>query len=356
MTAIQAVSIPDYQERTDPKPHTVYQIVVVARIQPWSMWRRYSEFDDLHTDLIEATGSPPPASLPPKHSFSLFRSHNDKNLLEERRSGLETYLRAIVSAKDDQWREAVAFKQFLGIPIGKSQAPAPNPTHFSLMSWLDEHREIQSRLRDVRADINAREAFATQGDVNSSHKSNVAAKQKLAGVLARIGNLGIGLKELAMGGMSQGELQRRTGMVARLQDDCEKLGKMVTVARMTSTQPGTTSVNLAPSSDREALLGPQANKFTRVTRVFGAPSPPQETEVTRPLDNMGLLGHQQTQIDQQDQQLAQLTTILQRQRQLGSAIGAEISYQNELLDGLSNDVDRVGGKLVSTNRQLHRLG
>ncbi|KAF8922485.1 hypothetical protein CPB85DRAFT_1267797, partial [Mucidula mucida] len=133
MTAIQAVSIPDYQERTDPKPHTVYQIVVVL------------------------------------------------NLLEERRSGLETYLRAIVSAKDDQWREAVAFKQFLGIPIGKSQAPAPNPTHFSLMTWLDEHREIQSRLRDVRADINAREAFATQGDVNSSHKSNVAAKQKLAG-------------------------------------------------------------------------------------------------------------------------------------------------------------------------------
>ncbi|KAF9044774.1 hypothetical protein BDZ89DRAFT_1058874 [Hymenopellis radicata] len=211
------------------------------------------------------------------------------------------------------------------------------------MSWLDEHREIQSRLRDVRADINAREAFATQGDVNSSHKSNVAAKQKLAGVLARIGNLGTGLKELAMGGMSEGELQRRTDMVARLQDDCEKLGKMVTVARMTSSQPGTTAVNLAPSSDREALLGPQANKFTRVTRVFGAPSPPQETEVTRPLDNMGLLGHQQTQIGQQDQQLAQLTTILQRQRQLGSAIGAEIAFQNELLDGLSSDVDRVGG-------------
>ena len=156
--------------------------------------------------------------------------------------------------------------------------------------------------------------------------------------------------------MSEGETQRRTDMVARLQDDCEKLGKMVTIARMTSSRPedtSTTTMNVAPSSDREALLGSGGSAFTRVTRVFGKP---QETEVTRPLDNVGLHGLQQTQMQQQDDQLDQLTTILQRQRQLGGAIGAEISYQNELLDGLSNDVDRVGGRLVATNKQLHRLG
>ncbi|KAK0478448.1 syntaxin [Armillaria novae-zelandiae] len=343
MTAIQQVSIVDLQERSEPKPHTVYRIEIKAHIQSWSMWRRYSEFDDLHTDLVQATGTPPPAPLPPKHKFSLFRSRTDSQLLTERRAALEIYLRAIISARDDQWREAYPFKQFLGIPIGKAAA-AKNY----------EYQEIQTRLRDVRADINRREAFSTQGDVNASHKSNVSAKQKLAGVLARIGTLGKGLQELA------GRGHERTDMVARLQDDCEKLGKMVTVARMTSSRSGgggvPTTMSLSPSTDREALLGPAGNTFTRVTRVFGVPSAPQETEETRPLDNHGLLGFQQTQIEQQDQQLSILTTILQRQRHLGEAIGTEIASQNDMLDGLSNDVDRVSSKLVSANRQLGRLG
>ncbi|THV04885.1 hypothetical protein K435DRAFT_774176 [Dendrothele bispora CBS 962.96] len=324
------------------------------------MWRRYSEFDDLDTELTKATGSPPPCPLPPKHRLSVFRSHSDPALLEERKTGLEAYLRAIVSAKDDQWRETFAFKEFLGVPVGRQAGVVggpPNPTQFTSASWLDEYRDIQTRLRDVRADINKREALSDQGDINASHKSNVAAKQKLAGVLSRIGNLGKGLQELAMGGLSEGELQRRTDMVARLQDDCEKLGKMVTIsrqaARQTDSIPGVAAA-AAPNSDREALLG--RNTFTRVTRVFGAPSQPQETEETRPLDDHGLLQLQQTQMQQQDDQLAQLTTILRRQRHLGEAISSEISSQIEMLDDLSNEVDRVGGKLSVANKQLNRLG
>ncbi len=151
MTAIQQVSIVDLQERPEPKPHTVYRIEIKAHIQSWSMWRRYSEFDDLHTDLVQANPAPPPpAPLPPKHKFSLFRSRTDSQLLTERRAGLETYLRAIISARDDQWREAYPFKQFLGIPIGKAAAAKNVPTHFSSTSWLDEYQEIQTRLRDVR--------------------------------------------------------------------------------------------------------------------------------------------------------------------------------------------------------------
>ena len=87
--------------------------------------------------------------------------------------------------------------------------------------------------------------------------------------------------------------------------------------------------------------------------MFGAP--PKETEVTRPLDNVGLLSMQQTQIKQQDNQLSQLTTILQRQRQLGEAIGSEIALQIEMLDDLSNEVDNVGSKLHAANRQLGKL-
>ncbi|KIK71064.1 hypothetical protein GYMLUDRAFT_254342 [Collybiopsis luxurians FD-317 M1] len=363
MTAIQSVHISGYQERLEPKAHTVYQIDVRAHVRSWSIWRRYSEFDDLHIELVKGIGSPPPAPLPPKHKYSILRSHNDPALLEERKTGLEAYLRAIISAKEDKWREAYAFKEFLGVPVGRQAGIVGGPpTQFTLTSWLEEYQELQNRLRDVRADINKREALSDQGDVNASHKSNVSAKQKLAGVLSRVGTLGNGLRELAMSGVSEGELQRRTDMVARLQDDCEKLGKMVTVARQanrSNTVPSApfsaASMNPPSTSDREALLGP-TNTFTRVTRVFGQPSKPQETDMTRPLDNVGLFGLQQGQIQQQDDQLAQLTTILSRQKQLGNAINAEIGEQITMLDGLSNDVDRVGDKLSKTSRQMHRLG
>jgi len=357
MTAIQAVYIRSHEERNDPKPHIVYNIEIQAQVRKWNMWRRYSEFVDLHTELIKSTGSAPPAKLPPKNTFSILKTRRDANLLEERRVCLEGYLRAIVSAKDDKWRESLSLREFLGVPIGRQGAA---PSQFTSSSWLDEHMELQARIRDVRADINKRDAFSDRGDIAASHKANVDAKKKLAGIISRVGTLGQGLSELGMSGMSGGELQRRTDMVAQLQDDCEKLGKMAIVARQTSRGLGlgggvSVAKNPAPDSDREALLG--APSLKPFARVFGAaPAKPQETEVTRPLDDRGLLQLQGQQIEQQDSQLSQLSTILQRQKQLGLAIGNELAVQIEMLDDLDNDVDHVRGKLTNANRQVNRLG
>ncbi|OCH96467.1 syntaxin [Obba rivulosa] len=365
MSAMQAVFVRGYEERTEPKPHIVYRIEVQASVRSWQMWRRYSEFADLHVELTKSTGVPPPAPLPPKHSLSLFRSKSDPVLLEERRAGLEQYLRAIVAAHDDRWRDNPAFREFLGVPVGRaSMGPAlaapsgtGGPPAFSATSWMDEHAELAARMRDVRAEINRRDALADRGDVAGAHQANVQAKKTLAGVLTRATALVAGLPALGQAGMSDGELQRRADMAARLRDDCEKLAKMVTVARLTSRGLGTAAErNPASQSDRAALLesGSRSEGFARPGRVFGAK--PQETEATRPLDDHGLLQLQQTQIEQQDDQLAQFTTILQRQKHLGLAIHQEISEQNELLDDLTNEVDRVGGKLTSAKRQMNRLG
>ncbi|TFK30498.1 Phox-like protein [Coprinopsis marcescibilis] len=359
MSAIQAVFIRDYEERSTPKNHIVYKIDIQAHVRSWQMWRRYSEFDDLHTELTKSTNAPPPCPLPHKHAFSGFlRSNKDAKVLEERRAGLETYLRAILSAKDDRWRESYTFKEFLGVPIGR-QANIPNdPSQLTSSSWLDEHSALQTLLRDVWSEINKRDALSAQGDISGSHKSNVTAKSKLAGVLSRIGILGKALQQLAMEGMSEGELQRRTDMVGRLQDDCERLGKLVTVARQTSSraQPSSSLDKTPPAaSDRQALLGAAAAKPAR--RVFGASSssPPKESEVTRPLDNVGLFQLQQQQTQSQDDQLSQLTTILRRQRHLGEAINHEVGLQIEMLDDLSSEVDRVGDKLSHTNKKLNKL-
>ncbi|KAI0778126.1 hypothetical protein BD413DRAFT_506936, partial [Trametes elegans] len=376
-TVIQAIHIPAWEERTAPKPHIVFRIEIQASVRSWQMWRRYSEFADLHVELTKSAGAPPPAPLPPKHALALFRSSTNPALLEERRAGLETYLRAILAARDDRWRDAFAFRDFLGVPVGKSDihgggggsssssggGRAGGARQFSSAAWLDEHQELQARVRDVRADINRRDALGDSGDVAGSHQANVQAKKKLAGLLSRVGVLEDGLKALALAGLSEGELRRRTDMVARLRDDCEKLAKIVTVARMTARGLGSAAERApASESDREALLGPSSGGggmpggFGRpVARVFGQKAQPQETDQTRPLDNHGLLQLQQTQVDQQDEQLSQLTTVLQRQKQLGLAIHQEVSQQIEDLDLLNDEVDRVGGKLTSAKRQMNRL-
>jgi len=166
------------------------------------------------------------------------------------------------------------------------------------------------------------------------------------------------LQSLAAAGLSEGEIQRRTDMVSRLQDDCEKLSKMMVVARssgrgLASSIP--TNQTIASPADRAALLG-SSSMDRPVARVFGMAAQAKETEQTRPLDDHGVLQLQQTQMDQQDAQLSQLTSILIRQRQLGVAISNEIAEQIEMLDDLSNDVEAVGGKLSKAKRQLNRLG
>ncbi len=365
MTAIQAIHVRGWEERPEPKPHVVFRIEIQASVRSWQMWRRYSEFADLHVELTKSCGAPPPAPLPPKNSLKMlhFRSTANPALLEERRAGLETYLRAILSAKDDVWRESFAFRDFLGVPVGKQDAGAGAGAQFTASSWLDEHQDVQARVRDVRADINRRDALADNGDVSGSHQVNVQAKKKLAGVLSRVGALESGLKVLGLAGMSEGELQRRTDMVARLRDDCEKLAKIVTVARMSARGIGSAAErNPAPAGDRDALLGSTSGSnmsggFNRpIARVFGQAAQPRETEETRPLDDHGLVQLQQNHMEQQDAQLAQLSTILQRQKQLGLAINQEIREQIEDLDALTTEVDNVGGKLTSAKRQLNRLG
>jgi regulator of vacuolar morphogenesis len=380
-TAIQAVYVRGHEERIEPKPHIVFRIDIQAHVRSWQMWRRYSEFTDLHTELTKSVGAPPPSPLPPKHAFAMLRSPKNESLLEERRAGLETYLRAIVSAKDSRWLDAFAFRDFLGIPIGKHATisgtsdlasvvgvgvgSGGDGLQFTSSTWLDEHIDLQARVRDIRADINKRDAFSERGDVGAAHTTNVQAKKKLAGVLTRVGSLVSGLDALVVqSGMSEGELQRRTDMAARLQDDCEKLAKMLTVAsRQQSSSSSSSSFarNVTAGSDRAALFGSgtggqPAVSSKPIARVFGVPQPPKETEETRPLDDHGLLQLQQVKMDQQDAQLSQLTTILQRQKQLGTAINNELAQHIELLDGLHNDTEQVGGKLTAAKKQLNRLG
>ena len=61
----------------------------------WVCWKRYSEFDNLHTVLC-SHGFPPTAPLPPKTLFSGLSSLSAGAGVDPRREGLQTYLRSAI--------------------------------------------------------------------------------------------------------------------------------------------------------------------------------------------------------------------------------------------------------------------
>ncbi|KAF9131892.1 hypothetical protein BGW39_001196 [Mortierella sp. 14UC] len=136
---LQAIYVRDYETRSQPKPHTVFKVEVHAAVRTWSVWKRYSEFETLHERFLELfPDHPPPQPLPTKHWWQ--STMDNPELLEERRAGLETYLRGILSHRDDRWRLTHEWNEFLAIPVGRSQAdlfaggpgahgPAANPNN-----------------------------------------------------------------------------------------------------------------------------------------------------------------------------------------------------------------------------------
>lgn len=353
MSVIHSVRILGHEQRYKPKTHIVYIIQVQTAVRSWQIYRRYSEFAELDKELRTKTGSEPPVSLPPKHPFSFTKQN--PTILEERVSGLERYLREIVASKDARWRELREFNEFLEIPLTAHGTVDHSSSHqFTLSSWIEEHSNLTVLVRDVMADITKRNSLVDLGDVSGSQATNVSAKRKLVLLLDKLGVLARGLEGLNDQGLTSGELQRRNDMIASLQDDCERLQKMVSAVR--TTRQGVSVQMPSPQADREALLSSQSRPHAKaVSRVFGVKEIPQETEQTRPLDDQGLLGLQKLQMEQQDDQAARLTTILRRQKHLGMAISQEIEEQNELLDDLTRNVDVTSGKLVAAGKDLRRL-
>ena len=359
--AVQSVAITGTKDRSSPKPHTVYEISITTPMRTWQMWRRYSEFVELHDELMKACSAPPPSELPGKHIWSLKSSFHNEALIAERKTGLETYLRTIVASKDPQWRDTPAFRQFLGIPVTKYQEAQASKAGlgpvFSTASWIEEHNDLQTLVREVKASLNKRDSLWDVGDTRASSSANIHAKRRLADLVDRVGSLAKGLQSLSEAGLSQGELQRRTDMVTKLQDECEQLGKIVAIARNPNRQPRASTSADATTSNNNARTSLLSGPLSRpIARVFGAPQPvPEETVETRPLDDRGLIQLQKQKIVDQDTHLNNLSAILQRQMHIGLAISTEIEEQNKILDEMTDDVDRVTGKIKKASKTMARL-
>jgi regulator of vacuolar morphogenesis len=310
-------------------------------------------------------------------------------MIRERRLLLEQYLRSILTTKDPRWRSSYGFADFLAVPhagpsrssggsggrtssfSGSAGADDP-PTHFSPSTWLLEAQTINSLLRTARGALLKRDALAVMADASGSRTAGVEAKRTLRDVAPRIEALDKALGSVGMKGLGEGERRRREEMVESMRGERDGLLRMAEAgvragaashasARAGSTGSGRGSPSpagsaFAPSGTSRNMPGAFNNAGPAAPRgrFFGTP-PPEETAETRPLDDRQLLQLQQTKMDGQNQQLGELSRLLQTQRKMGEEIHQEISEQNEMLDDLQSNVDRTEGKLGRAKRQLNRL-
>ncbi|KAI8853178.1 Phox homologous domain-containing protein [Chytridium lagenaria] len=380
---VTAIRIPRAEVRDNPSRHVVYQVSVTGPVRAWTVYRRYSEFEGLSSAWLTLfPHAPPPYPLPPKTIISLFgfTTSSDPTKIEERRRGLEQFLMAVLESRDDRWRKSKEWADFLGIPdtarrslsegmLGMSNSNSsssldggPSPTE----AWMDEYRRLQSLCREVRAIAATRDRSAVSGDTVAAQSAIIQAKKAVASLQSSITNLQEQLKELDRNlerekakptngriSITKGEIERRNDLLLNLQNEHERLIKLFSHSLSSTDLGSSSSINGTPGSraSSNTITSGTASISSRSGRKFGN-IVAKETEVTRSLDNQGLLVLQKTTMNEQDEALEVLSKIVKRQQQIGLAIGQELDLQNQLLEDLDEGVTKVSDNLKISSKKL----
>lgn len=365
------ITIPTTSIATSPdvgKPFTQYNITLHLPLRSYVVQKRYTDFINLHTTLTSLVGQAPPNPLPPKHWFRSTVSSPD--LTEDRRRHLEAYLKSIAESPDRRWRDTPAWRAFLNLPalsagsaasssgVG-NHIPAITPRDATAAAardprtWMDLHREMKNLLADARQQLARRDTLEGTAAV----EAGAEAKRRLVLASNRLRAMDEGLRDMAESRkVGEGELRRRRDLVSAAKgerDGLEKLSASISGAAAAARVSHGDGVVASISGDKAALLA-RSGTGSSARRVLGAPLP--ETERTRELDNSGVLQLQKQQMAEQDQDVEELTKIVRRQKEMGLAIQDEVDRQNDYLDELNTNVDRVGGKLDVAKKKVRKLG
>lgn len=290
----------------------------------------------------------------------------DKQIIRERRVLLEAYLRSILTTKDDRWRKAYTFLDFLAVSSNTRQAAnqpgepsssssssvPPPPSTFTPQSWLAESTNLQSLLRLTRSALLKRDALASMADASGSRSSGIEAKRLLKEASSRLDGLESVLSGLKVG---DGEKRRREEVVDNLKVERENLRRMIDAGVRTNRDPSTTTTSTMSNTSQNMPGGLFAGMpAPQPGRVFGRKA--EESAETRPLEDRQLLQLQQSKMEGQDQQLGELSKVLLRQRKMGEEIHQEIGEQTDMLEDIDQEVGKVGGKLQRAKRDMNKLG
>ncbi|KAK8117411.1 uncharacterized protein PG998_005692 [Apiospora kogelbergensis] len=320
------------------KPYTLYNITLRLPLRTYVVQKRYSDFANLHQAIQKLVGSPPPAPLPGKSWFK--STISSPELTEDRRRGLETYLRGIAESPDRRWRDTPAWRTFLNLPginnsAGNSAASVRAGAGFGIPNrdaarnagaqdpgtWLDLHKEMKAELQEARRCLARRDGAM---DNATALEAGAAAKRSLVKAGSYLTSLADGLRSIA-----------ETKQLHRAGDEGRGHG----------------STGMPSAGDKAALLAGDRPRASG--RVLGAPLP--ETDRTRELDNQGVVQLQRQMIHEQDQDVESLTKIVQRQREMAEEINSEVTRQNEMLEALDDDVSRLDKKTNIAKKRVKNL-
>ncbi|KAL2105834.1 hypothetical protein VUR80DRAFT_7683 [Thermomyces stellatus] len=360
------ISIPStIVSNSESKPFTLYNITLRLPLRSFVVQKRYSDFTALHAALTSQVGAPPPAALPPK--TWLKSTVSSPELTEERRRGLEAYLRAIAESPDRRWRDTKTWRNFLSLPSSSASASAASAQGLvrnagvgaaDPTTWLDMHREMKGCLHSAQSQLTRRDGAHGASNTSSAVEAGAAAKRELIKAGTLLASLTEGLKSIQENGrVGDGEVRRRRDLLgaARVErDGLEKLSNTISPSSPSQGTRGGAGGRDGPSlgGDKASLLGGSSASSAGArpgSRVIGAPPP--ETDQTRELDNAQLLAFQKRVMDEQDKSVSQLAAVVRRQKEIGVAIRDEVERQTEMLDMVGDDADRVGAKIrVAKNR------
>ena len=355
------ITIPTTFVATEPKSHTVYEILLCLPLQSLTVRKRYSDFVQLHNSIGAQAGTAAPASLPPKTFFSS-TTHNSA-LTESRRAGLEAYLQTINNNADSRWRDTPAWRAFLNLP---SNLSSKNSSASSLRGkdagisnvsdpvlWLDVHRELKSLLQEARSHVATRDKAES---IAEEHERGTRAKKALVKAGTLIVMLGQGLKtrqeDWGKERLGDGEVRRRRDLVAGAQkekDDLENLLLAMAKKRELDQVIDGKATLIHENTPRSNGTSHGAKAVGR-GRILG-----KETARTRELDNRGVQQLQQQMIKEQDEDLDIMAAAVRRQKELAIQINEELVVQNEMLDMLDDDVTRVEGKIGIAKKRVDRI-
>lgn len=242
--------------------------------------------------------------------------------------------------------ELVAANQRRGSSFGQAAADP--------QVWLDVHREMKGLLREGRLFLGKRDGATT---AQAQYEAGADAKRFLVKAGSLLKGLEEGLK--GMEGMDRrgedkvgaGELRRRRDLLSSAKVEREGLEKLA-VSLAGKNQGGSSNGAAAVTQqDKSNLFGPGVSRPSG--RVLGAPVP--ETERTRELDNEGVLQLQRQMMNDQDLDVAELTKVVRRQKEMGLAIQGELELQNEMLARVDVDAERVQKKIDVAKKRVGKI-
>ncbi|KAJ3208443.1 hypothetical protein HDU83_006120 [Entophlyctis luteolus] len=313
--------------------------------------------------------------------------------VEARRHSLERYLQAILEAPDSRWRESGPWSVFLDIPAHASTSALSAGRGFDISHalnnvatasellrpdrWLAECKLVSDECRNVREAIVRKDSLAAAGNASAMHTALIQIRARVASLTDRVGHLDQALRTInsrnrnapfAAGylhsassttgkakddiPLSADDVQRYEDLLVNLKAEKDRIVKLLSTSAQSASHSKSSFGDISVS---EELLGSRSSASPRPStnrRAFGVG---RETDQTRALDNNGLLLLQQKTISEQDQMLESLSTVIRRQKELGTTVGVEIEEQTQMLGELGDGIDAVSGNLKHATKKLDRV-